>query len=88
MTELVVRVADLCEAEDRVLRATTLRLGLGLAIILVAAGTIIGGMALLLGALYIIVAAFAGAAVAAVSAGVAALVTGGTLIWLGRRIGT
>jgi hypothetical protein len=87
MTELVVRVADLCEAEGRVLRATTLRVALGIAIILIAAGALIGGVALVLAALYMSVAAPAGNAIAAVVTGMAALATGGMLIWLGRRIG-
>jgi hypothetical protein len=88
MTELIVRVADLCEAEGRVFRAMTVRLALGVAIILVAAAALAAGVALLLGAVYIMVVGQAGAALAAVATGLLALGIGGTLAWLGRRIGT
>lgn len=88
MTDLIVRVADLCEAEGRVLRAMTIRLALGVAIILVAAASLAIGVALLLGAVYIAVEVKTGAAIAAAVTGLLAISIGGTLAWLGRRIGT
>jgi hypothetical protein len=88
MTDLIVRVADLCEAEGRVLRAMTIRVALGIAIILVAAASLAIGVALLLGAVYIAVEVKAGAAIAAAVTGLLAIGVGGTLAWLGRRIGT
>jgi uncharacterized membrane protein len=88
MTELIVRIADLCEAEGRVLRAMTVRLALGVVVILVAAAAVAAGVGLLLVAVYIAIEAQTGAAPAAVATGVLALCIGGVLAWLGRRIGT
>jgi hypothetical protein len=88
MTELIVRIANLCEAEGRTFRAMTVRLAFGVAIIVVASAALTGGVALLLAAAYISVAGQAGAAIAAAATGLLALGIGGTLAWLGRRIGT
>jgi len=88
MTELIVRIAELCEAEGRVFRAMTIRVALAVTIILVAAAALAAGVALLLGAVYITIQEQAGAAIAALATGVLALGIGGTLAWLGRRIGT
>lgn len=88
MTELIVRIAELCEAEGRVLRAMTVRLALGVAIILVAAAAMAAGVGLLLGAVFIAIQSQAGAATAALVTGILALGTGGALAWLGRRIAT
>jgi len=88
VTELIVRVVDLCEAEGRLLRVMAVRLALGVVTILVAAIVLTGGMALLLAAIYIAIQGQAGAAVASAVTGALALFIGGTLAWLGRRIGT
>lgn len=86
MTQLIVRIAELCEAEGRVLRAMTVRVALGIALILVAAAAVLAGLTLVLGALYIAVQAQAGAAIGALVTGTLALGIGGALAWLGRRI--
>lgn len=88
ITELIVRVADLVEAEGRILRATSVRLALGMGIIIVAAGAIMAGVALVLGAVYIVTADRAGPAAGASVTGVLALGIGGLLAWLGRRMGS
>jgi hypothetical protein len=87
LTELIVRVADLAEAEGRTLRAATVRLALGLGILIVAVGVVTAGVVLLLGAIYIVTAArFGPAAGAAVTGGIA-LALGGLLAWIGHRTG-
>lgn len=88
ITELIVGVADLAEAEGRVLRAMTVRVASGLALIIVAAAAFTAGVALLLGAIYIATAGHAGAPVAAAVTGAVALLLGGILAWLGRRMGS
>jgi hypothetical protein len=88
VTQLIVHVADLCEAEGRVLRAMAVRLALGVAILFVAILLATGGVTLLLAAIYIAIQGSAGAAVAALVTGAIALGIGGTLVWLGRRIAT
>lgn len=84
--ELIVRAADLAEAEGRALRAITVRMALGLAVMLVACGALLGGTALLLAALYIATAERAGPAAGALVTGLVALAIGGTLAWLGHRL--
>jgi hypothetical protein len=88
LTELIVRVADLAEAEGRVLRVMMARLTLGVAMIVVAAGAAAAGVGLILGAVYLVTADWAGPAAGAAVAGVVALGIGGFLAWLGRRMGT
>lgn len=48
ITEILVRTADLAEAEGRVLRAMTVRVALGVSVIVVAGAAMGGGLALLL----------------------------------------
>lgn len=88
ITQLIVRIADLAEAEGRVLRAMTIRVALGIAIIMVAAGAAIAGVGLVLGAIYMVTASWAGPAVGASVVGVLALGIGGLLAWLGYRTAT
>jgi len=87
ITELIVRIADLAEAEGRSLRAMTLRTALAIGVILLAVGAALAGVALLLFALYIGLAAWAGPAAAAAITGALALIAGGILAWLGHRMG-
>jgi len=88
VTELIVHIADLCEAEGCVLRAMVVRLVLGMALVIVATILITGGAALLLAAIFIAVQGLAGPAVAALVTGLIALGIGGIFTWLGRRMGT
>lgn len=87
VTELVVRVADLVEAEGRILRVAAVRLAFGFGAIALAVGAIGGGITLLLGALYTVTADRAGVSVSALLTGAVAILIGGGLAWLGYRIG-
>ncbi len=86
VTQLIVRVADLAEAEGRALRTSALRLALGVGLIAVAAGALMAGVGLLLGAVYIAIADRAGTASGAAVTGALALAAGGLLAWTGRRM--
>lgn len=84
--QLIVRIADLAEAEGRSLRAVAIRLTLGVCTIIVAAAAALVGVMLLLGSVYIATADRAGAAAGALAAALLSLTIGGLLAWLGRRI--
>lgn len=86
ITELLVRAADLAEAEGRLLRVMTARLALAIGVILIAAVSGAIGVGLLLAAIYIFVAHHHGPAVGAAVTGVVALGAGGLLAWLGRKM--
>lgn len=86
LTELIVRVADLAEAEGRSLRTVTVRMALGVSLIIIAAGAVMAGIALVLGAIYIVTADRAGPAAGTAATGVLALGIGGLLAWLGRKM--
>lgn len=88
VTEMIVRIADLAEAEGRTLRAMAVRVALGVSIIIVAAGAVLAGVALILSAVFIMTADRTGPAAGAALTGLLALCIGGVLIWLGRRMGT
>lgn len=85
-TELLIRAADLAEAEGRVLRRMMVRVAVTCAFVLAAALTGVGGLALVLASLYQWVAWYYGGAAGALAAGAAALVVGGLLAWMSRRI--
>jgi hypothetical protein len=93
LTELIVRISDLLEAEGRLLRdavrteGQTLRkhvtnASLGAAVLLVAAPLGIAGLCLLLLALFLVLRDSVGTAGAAAITGVVTLAVTGVLIWL------
>ena len=86
ITELVVRIADLAEAEGRLLREKVIRSATGIGLIIVAVGAVIAGLCLIFAAIYIFTAERAGSAAAAALTGVLAIGTGGLLAWLGRKM--
>lgn len=86
VTELLVRAADLAEAEGRVLRMMTVRVALAVGLVVVAALTAGAGAGALLGGLYLALAPALGAAGAAAGTGVAALILGGSIAWTARRM--
>ncbi|MFO0827324.1 MAG: hypothetical protein U0572_04170 [Phycisphaerales bacterium] len=86
MTEFIVRVADLAEAEGRLLRATTVRVAGGVALIVLASILFAAGAGLLLASLYVVVAHAGGAALGAATTGLVAVLLGGVVTWLGRRM--
>lgn len=85
--ELIVRTADLAEAEGRELRRMTVRVGVACGFILAATLTTVGGVGFVLAAVYLQTAARFGSAAGAGLTGLAALLLGGLLGWLGCRIG-
>lgn len=88
LTKLIVRVADLAEAEGRVLRAMVMRSAMGIGSLLVAAAAVVAGVTLLLCSVYICTSESAGRAAAAAVTGILALAIGGGFVWLGHRIGS
>lgn len=85
ITELVVRIADLLEAEGRLLRATTMRLATGIVLLIIAACTAAVGLIFIIAAVFIAVAERAGTAAGAATTGLLALGLGGLLAWLARK---
>jgi hypothetical protein len=73
-SQLIVGVAELCEAEGRLLRRSVLRIAKGAALMLVAALGVAGGVALLASAAFLSIAERLGAPVAASLVGAAMLV--------------
>lgn len=85
ITDLIVRVADLAEAEGRTLRAMVAQTALGLAWIAVGGVVVLIGLVLVLAAVYLAAADGMGPAGGAVVAGAVGLMVGGGLAWLGHR---
>lgn len=86
ITDLIVRVADLAEAEGRALRAMVAQTALGVAWIAVGALVALLGFVLVLGAVYLATAEHLGPAGGAVVAGALGLAAGGGLAWLGHHM--
>lgn len=87
ITELIVRAAELAEAEGRVLRVMTLRVAVAVGMILLGVAASAAGLVLLLAAIYLAVAERSSPAAGAAIAGVAAVSFGFIAIWGGRRAG-
>lgn len=87
LSELIIRVAELIEAEGRVLRTHITKLGVSMAVRWVAAMVMLGGLGLMLAALWIGVAQQAGPAWASLAAGAAALATAAGLFWIAGKVG-
>lgn len=79
-------VADLLEAEGRVLRRATARLGGTLVLAAVAGLIALGGLGLCLWGIYQYLTASLGNAAAALVTGVASVVVAGGILWIGQRI--
>ncbi len=99
ITELVVRVADLVEAEGRAARGALRaearefreqagRFTIGLVFLSAAAGLVLIGACLCVGTVYAALEPAVGAAWALLGAGIAALLGAGGLIWLFKRTST
>lgn len=86
LTELIVRVADLAEAEGRVLRLVTVRLATSAIMFVIAGAVMLSGLAFLLWSLFAGLEARVGTVGAAATSGAIALITGGAIAWLGRRL--
>jgi len=83
---MMVACADLLEAEGRALRRGAVRAGSALALVCVAALTVLGGLAALSWSLYRALSAPLGEAGAAAMLGGALLVIGGVLAWIVKRL--
>ncbi|MBC7835533.1 MAG: hypothetical protein H7Y88_10610 [Phycisphaerales bacterium] len=83
---MIVRVADLAEAEGRLLKRNVVKLSMGAAIGLVAAVLLLGGAVMLMIATYMAVADAASPPVAALVVGLAAAMVGGVLLWAMARM--
>lgn len=85
VSELVVRIADLAEAEGRTLRQMILRLLFAAAIIAGVTVLLLGGVGLLLAAGYMGLARALGPAWAALLMGLASLGIAGGVLWMNRE---
>lgn len=85
LSKFIVRVADLAEAEGRVLRREVVTIGILLVTALGAAMTALGGATMLVVALFLSLSPVAGPAWAAAICGVVLLSAAGGLAWLVNR---
>jgi multisubunit Na+/H+ antiporter MnhG subunit len=86
LTEYVIGLLELMEAEGRALRRAVVRTGMGLGLLLVAVGLILTGLGFLMAATYMALAVWLGAPWAAFAVGVAALLLAVLLVWLAQRM--
>lgn len=86
-SRLIVKLADLLEAEGRALRAGAVQAGLAFAIALAAAIIAVGGVGLLAWAVFAGLRHAVGAPGAAAICGAALLVCAGVLLWIVRKMG-
>lgn len=85
LSEFVVKVADLAEAEGRQLRAIVVSVGIGLAMVLAAALVMVLGLGLLVFAVFKGFEASIGTAWAACASGAIAMAIAGVVGFLGWR---
>ena len=81
LAELVIAACDLFEAEGRALRHGVFRLGLALALLVIALVLGVGSVALLVWGLYLHLVTWTSPHAAPVLAGLAALAATGVLLW-------
>lgn len=86
LSEFIVRLADLVEAEGRSLRHSTVRVALAIGLVVVATGAASVGLGLLVTAVYLAIANQIGPAPGAAIAGTVSLAAGGVLVWLVRKM--
>lgn len=84
ISELVVRIADLLEAEGRTLRQVVTRLIILAAMIAAVTALALAGVGLLLVAAYLGLSQAIGPSWAAAALGVASLALAGGLLWMNR----
>lgn len=82
LREFIVSVANLLEAEGRALRASIIRLSVGIAGVLVAAAIVLGAAGLLVAAFVVALTAIMATAWALLIAGVILLLVAGGVGWL------
>jgi hypothetical protein len=86
LAELIIALLELLEAEARALRSGAFRLGLSLALLLTAGTLTLGGVALILRALYLYLTIFLSPPTATLITGVVSLLVAGGLVWSARRL--
>jgi len=86
LTEYIIALADLFEAEGRLLRRSVMRAGAGLAAILVAALLAFAGLGFCLWAAYQGLVARVGPVDAAVAIGLIMLLLAGVMAWIAIRL--
>lgn len=87
IAEFIVRIADLAEAEGRLLRRAVARLGMGLSLIVVASALVLLGAGLLLAGAWIAIGQQIGPAWASAITGGMALVLAGAALFTSVRLG-
>ncbi len=86
LAEFVISCLELFEAEGRSLRLSLARLWLILGLLSAVGALVLGGVLLVLWALYLHLVSFLARPAAAFYCGVAALVMAGGMAWLARRL--
>lgn len=86
LSELIVRVADLAEAEGRVLRRAAGRLGIGVAVGAAGAVLLVIGAGFVIAAVWLALEPRMGAAGASAVTGAAALVMAGAALYAAGRM--
>ncbi len=86
LTELIIALLELLEAEARALRSGSFRLGLSLALLGTAGTLMVVGVALILRALYLYLAIVLSPPTATLITGVITLLVSGGLVWSARRL--
>ena len=86
MTEYIIALADLLEAEGRLLRRTVMHTGAGLTVLAVGALLLFGGLGCCLWAAYQALALKLGTVIAALLIGVLMLLVAGLIIWTVIRL--
>jgi hypothetical protein len=86
LAELIIAFLELLEAEARALRSGSFRLGLSLALLGTAGTLALGGVALILWALYLYLAIILSPPTATLITGMVTLLVAGGLVWSARRL--
>ena len=86
ISELVVRVADLAEAEGRLLRKVVARMGLSLSLTLAASLLILVGCVLLMYALWVALERQMGSALASLVTAIVAFMLAGVVLYVVARL--
>lgn len=86
LAELIIALLELLEAEARALRSGAFRLGLSLALLVTAGTLTLGGVVIILRALYLYLTIIVSAPTATLITGVVPLLVAGGLVWTARRL--
>jgi hypothetical protein len=86
LTELIIALLELLEAEARALRSGSFRLGLSLALLGTAGALMLVGVGLILWALYLYLVIFLSPPTATLITGIITLLVAGGLVWSARQL--